>query len=116
MEAIRCNSLYAFTEDEVNESNKYNFRTTVIQNIIYVYSILDLWIIQRTSRKRYLLYHQNKKNSNKNYHFQMEFTNLDTVFKYIRNHDKYIIKFKWSLPPKLKNAYKKACVQEWLRD
>ena len=106
MRALRCNSLHAFDENEVYESNKYNLRVTVVQNIIYVYSLLDLWIIQRTGKKRYLLYHQNKKFENKNCHFQQEFTNLDNVFQYIHRHDKYVLKMKWTLPAGLKNAYK----------
>ena len=108
MRALRCNSLHAFDENEVYESNKYNLRVTVVQNIIYVYSLLDLWIIQRTGKKRYLLYHQNKKFGNKNYHFQQEFTSLDDVFQYIHRHDEYVLKSKWSLPQQLKDAYRKA--------
>ena len=106
MKALRCNSAYAFSEDEVFQSNKYNLGVTVVQNIIYAYSLLDLWIIQRTGKKRYLLYHQNKKFENKNCHFQQEFTNLDNVFQYIHRHDKYVLKMKWTLPAGLKNAYK----------
>jgi hypothetical protein len=106
--ALRCNSLHAFDENEVYESNKYNLSVTVVQNIIYVYSLLDLWIIQRIGKKRYFLYHQNKKFGNKNYHFQQEFTNLDDVFQYIHRHDKYVLKSKWSLPQQLEDAYRKA--------
>lgn len=108
MRALMCNSLHASDENEVYESNKYNLRVTVVQNIIYVYSLLDLWIIQRTGKKRYLLYHQNKKFGNKNYHFQQEFTSLDDVFQYIHRHDEYVLKSKWSLPQQLKDAYRKA--------
>lgn len=104
---VRCDTTYAFTEDEVNRSNKYNLGVTVVQNIIYAYSLLDLWIIQRTGKKRYLLYHQNKKFGNKNYHFQQEFCNLDDVFEYIRKHDEYVLKSKWALSPGLRNAYRK---------
>jgi hypothetical protein len=105
---VRCNSTYAFGENEVYESNKYNLSVTIIQNIIYAYSVLDLWIIQRTGKKRYLLYHQNKKFGNKNYHFQYEFTCLDEAFEYIHRHDEYVLKSKWSLPQQLKDAYRKA--------
>lgn len=108
MKVLRCNSAYAFSEDEVFQSNKYNLGVTVVQNIIYAYSLLDLWIIQRTGKKRYLLYHQNKKFGNKNYHFQQEFTNLDDVFQYIHRHDKYVLKSKWSLPQQPEDAYRKA--------
>jgi hypothetical protein len=51
MRALKCNSLHAFNESEVHESNKYDLRVTVIQNIIYVYSLLELWIIQRIGKK-----------------------------------------------------------------
>lgn len=108
MKTVRCNSTYAFGEDEVCESNKYYFSVTVVQNFIYDYSVLDLLIILRTRKKRYLLYHQNKKFENKNYHFQQEFTNLDDVFQYIHRHDKYVLKSKWSLPQQLEDAYRKA--------
>jgi len=108
MRALRCNSLQAFDENEVQESNKYNFRVTVVQNIIYVYSPLDLWIIQRIEKKRYFLYHQNKKFSNKNYHFQREFNNQNDTFEYIHKHDEFVLKMKWKLPAGLKNAYKSA--------
>jgi len=108
MRALRCNSSYAFDENEVHESNKYNLRITVVQNIIYVYSSLDLWIIQRIEKKRYFLYHQNKKFGNKNYHFQREFNNLSDTFEYIHKHDEFVIKMKWELPAGLKKAYKMA--------
>jgi len=108
MKTVRCNSTYAFGEDEVCESNKYNLSVTVAQNVIYAYSVLDLWIILRTRKKRYLLYHQNKKFGNKNYHFQQEFTSLDDVFQYIHRHDKYVLKSKWSLPQQLKDVYREA--------
>lgn len=108
MRALRCNSLHAFNENEVHESNKYDLRVTVIQNIIYVYSLLDIWIIQRIGKKRYFLYHQNKKFGNKNYHFQQEFNNLNDTFEYIHKHDEFVLKMKWTLPTGLKNAYKNA--------
>jgi len=63
MKAVRCNSAYALSEDEVCESNKYNFKATVIQNIIYVYSILDLWLIQKVGVKKFYLYIIRIKNS-----------------------------------------------------
>jgi len=108
MRALRYNSLQAFDENDVQESNKYNFRVTVVQNIIYVYSPLDLWIIQRIDKKRYFLYHQNKKFGNKDYHFQREFNNLNDTFGYIHKHDEFVIKMKWELPAGLKIAYRKA--------
>jgi hypothetical protein len=108
MKAVRCNSAYALSEDEVCESNKYNFKATVIQNIIYVYSFLDLWLVQKDGDKKFYLYHQNKKLGNKNYHFQQEFSNLDDTFEYIHKHDEFVLKMKWTLPAGLKNAYRKA--------
>lgn len=80
----------------------------MINNIVYVYSIMDLWIIQKVGDKKFCLYHQNRKFGTKNYHFQMEFTSIDDAFMYIYRHDKYVLQEKWVLPPELRNAYRKA--------
>lgn len=108
MKAVRCNSRFALEEKEVYGNNEYNFKVQVIQNIVYVYSIMDLWIIQKVGDKKFYLYHQNKKFGTKNYHFQMEFVTLKDAFEYIDRHDKYVLESKWALPPGLRNAYKKA--------
>jgi hypothetical protein len=108
MRALRCNSKFALEEKEVYENNKYDFKVQVIQNIVYVYSIMDLWIIQKVGDKKFHLYHQNKKFDKDTYHFHEVFDSLCSAFKYINNHDSYVLKSKWSLPPKLRNAYRKA--------
>ncbi|WP_162523630.1 hypothetical protein [Calorimonas adulescens] len=57
MKAVRCNSKFALEEKEVYEKNKYDFKVQVIHNIVYVYSMMDLWIIQRVGEKKFYLYH-----------------------------------------------------------
>lgn len=105
MHSLHCNSKFAFSE-EVIGSNKFNFKTQIMQNNIYVFAPLDFWIISRAGKNTYNLFHENKKFGREgSYHFQEKFESLEKAFKYIAKHNNYLLKYKWIIPLEMKKAY-----------
>jgi hypothetical protein len=67
---------------------KYKFKYQFINDIVFIYSIIDEWYFSY-SKNVFCLYHKNKLHATKQYHFQKKFNNIIHILQYIRKHDNF---------------------------
>lgn len=101
-----------FLEERIKIINKgYNYNVRIINNYIYVTSWFGEWCIFKAGENKYgLLHHSNS--SKYRFHSQRNrkdakvfFKNLEDVFRYIKNHDVKIIKYKNNLSPRMEKLF-----------
>lgn len=78
----------------------YNFKFRFINDLVFIYSLVDEWYFKYTSKDKVKLYHKNMKHSRSKYHTQGKFNSNACCMRYIKRHDDYLYK------PSDKHKYK----------